>query len=74
MSSAATLVGLEVPASAARFEIKPYAIAGLTTNLGAIPRVLNQPGGTAGFDVKYGVTQGLTADFTYNPGFPICLP
>ena len=69
VSSAATLVGLEVPTSAARFEVKPYAIADLTTNLGATPRVLNQPGGTAGFDVKYGVTQGLTADFTYNTDF-----
>jgi len=69
MSSAATLVGLEVPASAARFEVKPYAIADLTTNLGVIPNVLNQPGGTTGFDVKYGVTQGLTADFTYNTDF-----
>jgi len=69
VSSAATLVGLEVPTSGARFEVKPYAIADLTTNLGATPRVLNQPGGTAGFDVKYGVTQGLTADFTYNTDF-----
>ena len=68
-SSAATLVGLEVPASAARFEVKPYAIADLTTNLASTPRVLNQPGGTTGFDVKYGVTQGLTADFTYNTDF-----
>ena len=69
VSSAATLVGLEVPTSVARFEVKPYAIADFTTNLSANPRVLNQPGGTAGFDVKYGVTQGLTADFTYNTDF-----
>ncbi len=68
-SSAATLVGLEVPDSAARFEVKPYAIADLTTNLNSTPQVLNDPGGTAGFDVKYGVTQGLTADFTYNTDF-----
>ena len=68
-SSAATLVGLEVPASATRFEVKPYAIADLATDLGSTPRVLNQPGGTAGFDVKYGVTQGLTTDFTYNTDF-----
>ena len=69
VSRAATLVGLEVPTSVARFEVKPYAIADLTTNLSANPRVLNQPGGTAGFDVKYGVTQGFTADFTYNTDF-----
>ena len=69
MSAAATLTGLEVPTSAARFEVKPYAIADLTTNLAANPLVRNQPGGTAGFDVKYGVTKGLTADFTYNTDF-----
>ena len=69
VSLAATLVGLEVPTSVVRFEVKPYAIADLTTNLSANPRVLNQPRGTAGFDVKYGVTQGLTADFTYNTDF-----
>ena len=67
-SSAATLVGLEVPASGT-FEVKPYAIADLATDLGVTPRLLNEPGGTAGFDVKYGVTQGLTADFTYNTDF-----
>ena len=69
LSSAATLVGLEVPSSAARFEIKPYAIADLTTDLTANPRIRDQVGGTGGVDVKYGVTQGLTADFTYNTDF-----
>jgi len=69
LSSAATLVGIEVPASAARFEVKPYAIADLTTNLATTPHLLNQVGATGGFDVKYGVTQGLTADFTYNTDF-----
>ena len=69
VSAAATLAGLEVPTSVARFEVKPYAIGDLTTNLSANPLIRNQPGGTAGVDVKYGVTQGLTADFTYNTDF-----
>ena len=69
VSAAATLVDLEVPTSVARFEVKPYVIGDITTNTSANPLVRNQPGGTAGFDVKYGVTQGLTADFTYNTDF-----
>ena len=68
-SSAATLVGLETPSSSIRFEVKPYGITDLTTNLKATPPTVNQVGATGGFDVKYGVTQGLTADFTYNTDF-----
>ena len=69
VSSGATLVDLEVPVGGKPFEIKPYVISGLTTNLDATPQVLNEFGRDAGFDIKYGVTQGLTADFTYNTDF-----
>ena len=69
LSSAATLVGLEVPASGTRLEVKPYAISDLTTDLNATPPLSNALGGDFGFDVKYGVTQGLTADLTYNTDF-----
>jgi len=69
LSSAATLVGLEVPTSQMRLEIKPYGISDLTTDRNVIPALLNSFGGDAGFDVKYGVTAGLTADFTYNTDF-----
>ena len=69
LSSAATLVGLDLPAAGARLEIKPYAISDLTTDLTETPPVSNDLGGDVGFDVKYGVTQGLTADFTYNTDF-----
>ena len=69
MSSAATLVGLDVPSAGSRFELKPYAIADLTTNLNASPSYADKFSGTGGFDVKYGVTDGLTADFTVNTDF-----
>lgn len=69
VSDAATLVGLEVPGASKNLEIKPYGIAGLSTNLNANPPTRNAGDGNAGIDVKYGITQNLTADFTYNTDF-----
>ena len=69
LSSAATLVGLEMPTSGTRLELKPYLISDLTTDLTETPEVVNALAGDAGFDVKYGVTDGLTADFTYSTDF-----
>ena len=66
LASAATLVGIEVPESGRNLELKPHGIGGLTTNLTNEPPVRNDADGDAGFDVKYGITQSLTADFTYN--------
>ena len=68
-SSAATLTGLEVAESGTRLEIKPYGIADTATDFGAGGPAATTRGSAAGFDVKYGVTQGLTADFTYNTDF-----
>jgi len=68
-SLAATVVGLEAPSGSRNLEIKPYAIADLTTDFGAVPRVKNDFAGDAGIDLKYGITQNLTADFTVNPDF-----
>ena len=69
LSSAATLVGVEPPSSGTRLEIKPYAIADATTNLAAATPFVNRTDGDFGVDVKYGVTEGLTADLTYNTDF-----
>ena len=69
MSSAATLVGLDIPASGARLELKPYAISNASSDFTATPGTTNDVGGDVGFDAKVGVTQGLTADFTYNTDF-----
>ena len=69
LSAAATLTGLEVPAGNRTFEIKPYAIGSLATDRNATPVIGNQGAGDFGVDVKYGLTENLTADFTYNTDF-----
>ncbi len=69
LSDAATLVGLEVPGGSKNLEIKPYGIGGLTTDVNASPPKKNAGNRDFGVDVKYGITQNLTADFTYNTDF-----
>ena len=69
VSRHATLVGLEAPAASRNLEIKPYAISGVETDRAAIPATSNDGYADAGLDVKYGVTQNLTADFTVNTDF-----
>ena len=63
------MTGIEVPSGNRTFEIKPYAIGSMATAVNAVPPILNDGDGDFGFDVKYGVTQNLTADFTYNTDF-----
>jgi hypothetical protein len=63
----ATVVGLEAPAGSRLLELKPYAISDLTTNRASARS--NDLSGDIGLDVKYGLTQNLTADFTYNTDF-----
>jgi hypothetical protein len=64
-SMAAPLVGLSVPSGARNLEVKPYAISTASRD-----RVAgNDLKGDVGLDVKYGVTQNLTADFTVNTDF-----
>ena len=58
-----------VPASGTRLEVKPYAISDLTTDLNETPPVSDAFGGDIGIDAKIGLTQGLTADLTYNTDF-----
>ena len=69
MSDAATLIGLSVPAAGRNFEIKPYAIAGLSTDSTARPAFTNDLHGDLGGEAKYGLTKSLTADVTYNTDF-----
>ena len=71
-SLAATAVGIDAPPTSRLFEVKPYVIGDLTTNLAPTDpaaRLTNDPNGDAGIDIKVGVTEGLTADFTVNPDF-----
>lgn len=69
MHLAATLVGLQAPPGSRNLEIKPYAISSLSTDRQAAPATRNEFTPDAGFDIKYGVTKGLTADFSYNTDF-----
>ena len=69
VSAGATLTGLEVPDGNRTFEIKPYGISSLATDRNATPPVSNAGNGNFGVDVKYGLTENLTADFTYNTDF-----
>jgi hypothetical protein len=69
MSLAADLVGLETPAQSINLELKPYVLSTLTTNRVAPIPLRNDLDGNGGFDLKYGVTRSLIADFTYNTDF-----
>ena len=69
VSEAGSLVGIEVPAQSHHLEIKPYGIGGMTTDSTADPPRQGDVSGQVGFDVKYGITRNLTADFTYNTDF-----
>ena len=69
VSQEAVLVGIEVPSSSRNLELKPYGISSLRADRRSTPAVLNEGNADAGFDLKYGLTQNLTADFTYNTDF-----
>ena len=69
VSDAGTLVGLDAPSGSANLEIKPYGIGGVSTNLAASEPTVNAGSGDGGLDVKYGITQNLTADLTWNTDF-----
>ena len=69
VSAGATLVGLETPAGSTRFEVKPYGIGSSSTDLTADAPFSNKGDGDFGVDAKYGITQNVIADFTYNTDF-----
>ena len=64
-----TLVGIEPPPPTRNLEVKPYVISGLETDLTADPQISNDGYADAGLDVKYGITENLTADLTFNTDF-----
>ncbi len=69
LSFAATLVGVETPQRSMNLEVKPYATGSMSTDRTADIPYENNGDGDFGFDAKYGVTKGLTLDFTYNTDF-----
>jgi hypothetical protein len=64
-----TLVGIEAPPPSRNLEVKPYGIAGTRTDRLADPAFSNDGYADAGLDVKYGITENLTADLTFNTDF-----
>ncbi|HSH75428.1 MAG TPA: DUF5916 domain-containing protein, partial [Longimicrobiales bacterium] len=64
-----TLVGIEAPPPSRNLEVKPYAISGLETDLTSTPQVREDGYADAGLDIKYGITENLTADLTFNTDF-----
>ena len=69
VSQAGSLVGVEPPSAGRNLELKPYAMGGLTTDMAATPVKINEGSADGGIDIKYGITQNLTADFTWNTDF-----
>ena len=69
VSRGGTLVGLQAPPSSRVVEFKPYGIAGTSTDLAVDPAIRNDLYADGGADLKVGITDNLTADFTYNTDF-----
>jgi hypothetical protein len=65
----ADLVGIEAPAVGRNLEVKPFATSGIRSDHTVTPEVDNDGSADAGLDVKYAITQNLTADFTVNTDF-----
>lgn len=64
-----TLVGIEAPPRSRNLEVKPYAISGFDTDLTVDPRISNDGHADVGLDIKYGITENLTSDITFNTDF-----
>jgi hypothetical protein len=69
ISSAGTLEGLQVPSGSRNLELKPFALAGVSTDNTVSPALANERNARLGGDLKYGVTQNITADLTVNTDF-----
>ncbi len=69
ISSAGTLVGLRVPTSTMMLELKPYVLGGVTTDRTLADPLSNDISRRVGGDLRYGLTENVTADVTLNTDF-----
>ncbi len=69
MSLAGPLVGLEAPPASRNLEIKPYLVADMVSDRLTTPEISDETDADIGVDIKYGLSQNFTADFTYNTDF-----
>ncbi len=64
ISAAGTLEGLQAPSASRNLEIKPYALTEVSTDNTVSPVVASAGKARVGGDLKYGITQSITADLT----------
>ncbi len=69
ISAGGTLVDLDLPPAGLNLELKPYAVARVTTDRLLTPPVSNDFGSEIGGDARYSITPNLTADVTVNTDF-----
>ena len=69
VSSVGKLVGLESPTKLRNLDLKPYALGSNTTNHRSTPPFSNRGAAEFGVDAKWGITQSVVTDFTYNTDF-----
>lgn len=69
VSSVGTLVGLESPTKLRNLDVKPYALGSSSTNLRSTPALHNKGDAEFGVDAKWGITQSIVTDITYNTDF-----
>jgi len=69
ISEAGTLREIDVPPRNFNLEVKPYGLATLSTDRLASPQINDELDSEVGVDAKFGITNNLTADFTYNTDF-----
>ena len=69
VSAAGTLIGLDLPEAGLNLELKPYGVSRLTTDKVQTPAVIDANSNDIGGDLRYAVTQNLTADLTINTDF-----
>ena len=68
-SQAATLVGLETPPAGLNLDIKPYAVGSVAADRARDPSFANDLSTNGGLDLKYVMSQSLSADLTYRTDF-----
>ena len=69
VSLAGTLVGIEAPPAARNIELLPYGIYALTTDRTSDPQVSSDSATDWGINLKFSITESVTADLTYNTDF-----
>jgi hypothetical protein len=67
-SIAPTLVGIEAPQQSVHLDAKPYLVTDFTSERTGLSQV-DDLDGNIGLDVKYGITQNISADLTVNTDF-----